>query len=106
MYIQVLITRYAVSAVIATVVLLMTTDLYASGPRHDSDENYSDIPGAHECWVDGWDDGANDDYDRDRARECYDKGDQYNRAFPHGQKCLDPEEAKGIEDDCENARED
>jgi hypothetical protein len=59
----------------------------AGGPRLDYDERYEDIPGAPECWVDGYDAGFAGDYDRNRADECKDiPGDQYNRSWPYGCK--------------------
>ena len=59
----------------------------AGGPRLDYDERYEDVPGAPECWVDGYDAGFAGDYDRNRADECKDiPGDQYNRSWPYGCK--------------------
>ncbi|MGB7883418.1 MAG: hypothetical protein WBL44_11870, partial [Nitrososphaeraceae archaeon] len=53
-------------------------NVYASGPRLDYDERYEDVPGAPECWVDGYDAGFAQKYDKDRADECADiPGDQY-----------------------------
>jgi hypothetical protein len=43
---------------------------YAGGPRMDWDERYEDIPGAPECWVDGFDDGQNNPFDHGRNEEC------------------------------------
>jgi len=41
---------------------------YAGGPRLDYDEAYTDVPGAPECWVDGYDAGFAGKYDQDRAK--------------------------------------
>src|SRR5918996_4216716 len=61
---------------------------YAGGPRLDYDEAYADVPGAPECWVDGYDAGFAGKYDEDRANECADiPGDQYNTSWGYG--CID-----------------
>jgi hypothetical protein len=60
---------------------------YAGGPRMDWDERYEDIPGAPECWVDGFDDGLENPIDQERNEECRDKGDQYYRGWLAG--CVD-----------------
>lgn len=63
------------------------SNVNAGGPRLDYDERYEDVPGAPECWVDGYDAGFAGDYDRNRADECKDiPGDQYNRSWPYGCK--------------------
>lgn len=59
----------------------------AGGPRFDYDERYEDIPGAPECWVDGFDDGLEKPIDQDRNEECEDKGNQYYRGWLAG--CVD-----------------
>jgi len=75
---------------ITIISLLMLTAIpsaYAGGPRLDYDEAYEDVPGAPECWVDGYDAGFAAVYDKDRANECNDiPGDQYNRSWPYGCK--------------------
>jgi len=75
---------------ITIISLLMLTAIpsaYAGGPRLDYDEAYEDVPGAPECWVDGYDAGFAALYDKDRANECNDiPGDQYNRSWPYGCK--------------------
>jgi hypothetical protein len=68
--------------------LLVIPNVYASGPRLDYDQAYEDVPGAPECWVDGYDAGFAGKYDNDRADECNDiPGDQYNRSWQYG--CID-----------------
>jgi hypothetical protein len=70
----------------------------ASGPRYDSTESFENIPGAGRCYVDGWDNGTIGRYDSQRARECYDKGDQYNVGFGYATDiCKDPT----TEEDCQ-----
>ena len=52
---------------------------YAGGPRLDYDEAYTHIPGAPECWADGYDAGFAGKYDKDRAGKCNEiEGDRYN----------------------------
>ena len=63
------------------------SNVNAGGPRLDYDERYEDVPGAPECWVDGYDAGFAGEYDRNRADECKDiPGDQYNRSWQYGCK--------------------
>lgn len=74
---------------------------YAGGPRLDYDEAYTDIPGAPECWVDGYDSGFAGKYDKDRAGKCNEiEGDQYNAAWGYGCKY-----AGYTEQECSNIKE-
>ena len=58
------------------------SNVYASGPRLDYDERYEDVPGAPECWVDGYDAGFAQKYDKDRADECKnEEDDEYNKSW-------------------------
>jgi hypothetical protein len=85
-------------------VVAAISNVYAGGPRHDYPENYEDILGAPECWVDGFDAGASNSLNEKRADECADiPGDQYNRGFVGGQICNDLERSEPIRDDCERA---
>ena len=65
-------------SLIIPVLMLLVPNVYAGGPRHDSDEKYNHIPGAGQCWVDGFDAGFAGKYDIGRAEDCEDRGDQYN----------------------------
>ena len=96
-------TMYISTVIVVMAILTVTIipNVYAGGPRHDYVERYEDVPGGPECWTDGFDDGANDSYDEDRANECEDIGDQYNRAFDVGKVfCEENAEDK----DCVDAR--
>ncbi len=74
--------------VIIPIFILLVPNVYASGPRLDYDERYEDVPGAPECWVDGYDAGFAQKYDENRANECKDiPGDQYNASWKYG--CID-----------------
>jgi hypothetical protein len=97
----------ALAAVLTSSLLFISNIyIYASGPRGDSDDRYDNIPGAGECWTDGWDDGANNEYDSNRARECYDKGDQYNQAYGHAEStCNDPNVGSANKEDCEYSQQ-
>ena len=82
-----------INFVLITVILVLMpmpitiSHVNAGGPRLDYDERYEDVPGAPECWVDGYDAGFAGDYDRNRADECKDiPGDQYNRSWQYGCK--------------------
>src|ERR671911_405410 len=75
-------------AIIPLLMLATISNVYASGPRLDYDERYEDVPGAPGCWVDGYDAGFAQKYDKDRADECNDiPGDQYNASWGYG--CID-----------------
>jgi hypothetical protein len=68
--------------------IIVTVDAFAGGPRGDYDERYEDVPGAPECWVDGYDAGFAQKYDKVRADECADiPGNQYNASWNYG--CID-----------------
>lgn len=87
-------------AIIAIVIFLVPS-VYASGPRLDYDERYGDIPGALECWVDGYDAGFAGKYNIDRANECKEiPGDQYNASQEYG--CTDSGLTKI---DCDNIKD-
>ncbi|MGA9936133.1 MAG: hypothetical protein WBP83_13535 [Nitrososphaeraceae archaeon] len=74
---------------------------YAGGPRLDYDEAYTNVPGAPECWVDGYDAGFAGKYDKDRAGKCNEiEGDQYNTAWGYGCKY-----AGYIEQECNDIKE-
>ena len=64
--------------------LITIPNLYvnAGGPRLDYDKRDSGVPGAADCWVDGWDYGTAHIYDKTRAEICKDiPGDQFNVAW-------------------------
>lgn len=92
-----------IKIIIFLVVISMLTGsihfVYAGGPEWDYDERYEDIPGAPECWHDGYLDGGDNPFDHDRNEECRDKGNQYYRAFIHG--CMSVE--GNTEDICVSA---
>ena len=73
--------------------------VYAGGPKRDYDERYEDIPGANECWYDGYADGQDHPFNHDRYEDCKDKGNQYYCAFIHGCKSVEG----NTEDTCESA---
>ncbi len=88
---------------LAIPLLLMAAvpNVFASGPRADYDEAYQDVPGGSDCWIDGYDAGFSGQYDKDRANECLDLGDQYNRSW--GFACRD---GGHTEKECSNALND
>ncbi|MGH9982586.1 MAG: hypothetical protein ACRD8W_01360 [Nitrososphaeraceae archaeon] len=80
--------KQSLLAIIPLLIVVTISNVYASGPRLDYDERYVDVPGAPECWVDGYDAGFAGKYDEDRANECADiPGDQYNASWGYG--CID-----------------
>ena len=68
------------------ILTLSISNVYASGPEYDYDEKYENVPGAPECWYDGYADGKNNPFNHDRNDECDNEGmgNQYYRAFIHG----------------------
>jgi hypothetical protein len=90
-----------IAVVLGTLVwmtMILPSNLFAGGPRMDWDERYENIPGAPQCWIDGFDDGQNGPFNHNRNEECVDKGNQYYRAFLVG--C---EDAGNTKDICESA---
>jgi hypothetical protein len=54
---------------------IRVSNTFAGGPRMDWDERFEHIPGAPECWVDGFDDGRDGPFIQSRNDVCTDKGD-------------------------------
>lgn len=79
-------------------ILLATSAVYVyANDAWDYSEKYEDVPGAPECYHDGYLDGQNDDFDHGRNKECKDKGNEYYSGFING--C----QAEGNDKDvCEN----
>lgn len=73
-------------------------NVYASGARGDTDEKYDGIPGAGDCWAEGYDIGLEFSINKDRLKECETSiGNPYFDAFVYG--CID---AGNTRYDCEN----
>jgi hypothetical protein len=60
------------------------TNAYASGIRYDSGDDATDEE--HYCHINGYDSGFAGKYDKDRARECIEHGDNYNQLWAFGCK--------------------
>jgi hypothetical protein len=54
---------------------LVVPNVYAGGPRLDWPEDSKD------CWVEGYDAGFAQKYDKDRADQCAQENDEYNRSW-------------------------
>ena len=66
--------------------MIHITSVYASGPRFDSYDDSTD-EGAR-CWVNGYDAGFANKYDKDMTDECSkEKYDEYNAAWSYA--CID-----------------
>lgn len=97
----------AVTALLATIVTV--SNVYAGGPRLDSPD--TDNPLVGDCWVDGFDDGAKNDYSEDRSQECgeqdarFEGSNVYRKAFNAGLTCLNPDLSESISNDCDAARD-
>lgn len=57
-------------AIIPVLMLMLVPNVYAGGPRGDWFGEYADVPGAVQCWYDGYDDGQENPFDQDRHKEC------------------------------------
>ena len=59
-----------------------TSNVYATGIRYDWPD---DATGEEaDCHVDGYDSGFAGKYDKDRAKECIEHDDYYNKLWAHG----------------------
>lgn len=94
-----IVTTTMTMAMVMLIGTVLTTPAYAGGAAFDHDEAYEDIPGANECWYDGYEDGQNNPFSQDRNEECEDKGNQYYRAFLHGCESVEG----NSKDSCEKA---
>jgi hypothetical protein len=93
------ITPTAILIIIVTLLVVLTTtpSVYAGGPRldyHDATKEGAD------CWINGYDAGFAGKYDKNRADECKEIGeDQYNEVWSYG--CRD---AGYMIDECESLK--
>ena len=80
---------------LVSIFLLLVPNVYAGGPRGDWFGEYADVPGAVDCWYNGYDSGFAGKYDKDRAKECIfneiefkeeDRHKPYYKAFIIGRK--------------------
>ena len=71
-------------AIIPMLFLGTTVNVFASGVRYDSGDDATDEE--HYCHVNGYDSGFAGRYDKDRARECIEHGDNYNQLWTIGCK--------------------
>jgi hypothetical protein len=49
--------KYVMAGIIIVLAMTLSQPAMGSGARMDWSDKYTDIPGAPECWVDGYDDG-------------------------------------------------
>jgi len=81
---------------IITILAIPISSVYAGGPRLDWPEDSSNE--GKDCWVEGYDAGFAGKYDKGRADECANEGDEYNRSWDGA--CKDagyiPDECKGF----------
>jgi hypothetical protein len=76
----------SIIVVIMMILTMSTASVFAGGPRLDYPDDATE-EGA-DCWVDGYDAGFAGKYDKNRANECKDKGeDNYNSVW--GYSCKD-----------------
>jgi hypothetical protein len=74
--------RLKISMMIGTIITILAipiSSLYAGGPRLDWPEDSSNE--GKDCWVEGYDAGFAGKYDKGRADECANEGDEYNRSW-------------------------
>jgi hypothetical protein len=62
--------------------ILLVPNVSATGIRHDwlDDATAEDA----DCWINGYDSGFAGKYDKDRAKECIEHDDNYNKTWAHG----------------------
>ena len=77
--------KQSLLAIIPLLVLATTANVYAGGPRLDWPEDSTDE--GKDCWVEGYDAGFAQKYDKDRADRCAQENDEYNRSW--GYACID-----------------
>ncbi|MGC1134217.1 MAG: hypothetical protein WA941_15430 [Nitrososphaeraceae archaeon] len=53
-----------------TMLMLLIPNVYAGGARWDWPESVDNIPEGPQCWSDGYDDGLENPFNRERHREC------------------------------------
>jgi hypothetical protein len=83
-------------AVAAVMILTISVNsAIATGAESDSDDRFDNIPGAGDCWQDGYNDGQNGPFSQSRNDGCTDKRNQYYAGFVQG--CKD---AGNTEDVC------
>jgi hypothetical protein len=86
-------------AIIPMLVITTTANVYASGPRLDAPDDATRE--GFNCWVDGYDAGFAQKYDKDRADECKESGENnYNGSWKYG--CIDSGLTKT---DCEQIKD-
>ena len=66
----------------AIIPVLLVPNVYAGGPRGDGPENAS--PEADRCYIHGYDSGFAGKYDADRAENCEEHDDWYNKSWNNG----------------------
>jgi hypothetical protein len=85
-------------AIIPLLMVAIVSNVYAGGPRLDYPSD-STREGA-DCWVDGYDAGFAGKYDKDRADECTNEDNEYNRSWDYA--CRDgghtQDECNGFKD--------
>ncbi len=59
--------------------LLRVPNVSATGIIYDSGDDATDEE--HGCWIDGYDSGFAGKYDKDRAKECIEHDDNYNKMW-------------------------
>jgi hypothetical protein len=64
--------------------ILLVLNVSATGIRHDwlDDATAEDA----DCWINSYDSGFAGKYDKDRAKECIEHDDNYNKTWAHGCK--------------------
>jgi hypothetical protein len=80
--------KYIIISTIMTVLISSTATSAAFAGGHRLDSSDGGTAKDAQCWVDGYDAGFAQKYDKGRANECEDiPGDQYNASWQYG--CVD-----------------
>ncbi len=72
----------SIIVVLALLMMIPISSVSATGVRHDSGDDAT--AEEHECWINGYDSGFAGKYDKDRARECIEHSDNYNKMWTDG----------------------
>lgn len=59
-----------IGVILVIIVSISANSAFAGGARSDWSDHYDSVPGAPQCWQDGYDDGQNGPFDQGRHEEC------------------------------------
>jgi hypothetical protein len=72
----------AALALLTIIIIIPANNVFATGIRGDSGDDAT--LEESKCWVNGYDSGFAGEYDKDRARDCINEDDNYNKTWAIG----------------------